>query len=208
MHHKKSVAESSATLSKGVLFLLLFSVGSTLFFSTYFVLKRSRLKTLHAKKILIKKKYKQAQQNQKNGMLAVFMASELKGWKTSAITIFNHLDSFSKLPSDLKLSSYVAESSFAYRMLPKENQTEFFKHAFMLTQTASAALVDSGTKKGKYAFPKFLDQMNLKLKTPFETDSQEVQEEESIPFEGWFISIEEKKEWAWKSVLKTSNSDL
>ena len=208
MQHKKKVAEDSVTLSKGVLFLLLFSVGSTLFFSTYLISKKRRLKELHAKKILVQKKYEQTQQDQKKGMLALFMANELNGWKTVSPTILNHIKTFSNMSSDLKLDFYSSDCSFAYRILPKEDQNEFFKRAFMLTQTASAGVVDSGTNKGKYAFPLFLDQMNENLKNPFEIEPNDSSEEEYIPFEGWAISTAEKKEWAWKSVLETSNSDL
>ena len=209
MQHKKKVAEDSVTLSKGVLFLLLFSVGSTLFFSTYLISKKRRLKELHAKKILVQKKYEQIQQDQKKGMLALFMANELNGWKTVSPTILNHIKAFANMPSDLKLDFYFSDCSFADQILPQKDQNEFFKRAFMLIQTVSAGVVDSGTNKGKYAFPSFLDQMNGNLKNPFEIESSDHEgEEEYIPFEGWAISTAEKKEWAWKSVLETSNSDL
>jgi len=209
MQHKKKVTEDSGTLSKGVLFLLLLSMGSTLFFSTYLISKKRRLKELHEKKSLVQKIYEQTQQDQKKGMLALFMANELNGWKTASPTIFDHIKAFLNMSSDLKLDFYSSDCSFAYRVLPKEDQNEFFKRAFMLIQTVSAGVVDSGTNKGKYVFPLFLDQMNANLKNPFKIESSDHEgEEEYIPFEGWAISTAEKKEWAWKSVLETSNSDL
>jgi len=210
MQHKKKVVEKSATLGKGVLFLLLFSVGATLFFSTYLILKKNRIEALRTKKVLLQKKYEEVRKDQKDGMLALFMASELNGWKSTSPTVLNQIKAFATMPADLKLDFYSSDASILYRMLPEEDQNEFFKYAFLLMRTTSAGFVDSGTKKGKYAFPSFLVQINNMLKNPFELEPTEPpnEDDETIPFEGWAISTADEKEWVWKSVAKPIGSNL
>jgi len=208
MHHKKRVSDDSVILGKVVLLFLIFSVVSTLFFVSYFLVKKSRLKELQLEKKVLRKKYEQAKLDQKEGMVSVSFLNELNGWRASASTILKHLTFLSNLPSDLKMNSYFADYFLSYQTLSPTNQTSFFKHALSRKGTVSVEIVDAGTKKGKFVFPKFLDQMNSKLKMPFQIEPQEKSEDidPSSSLNSWEITTELEKEWLWKSILKNVDS--
>ncbi len=197
---KSTGAVSSVT---ALCVFLALTVGVFVFLSVSLMVRGKGLSVLRMQRDGLLKELKLLRADQRTGMLAISILSELEGWNRISQVPLRQLEHFFDLPPELSLEHIFIDRSFLYRPLPENLQTPFFTHALAVPGDVSVDLVDSGTGNGKYVFPSFLDRINFDMSSSFKNLPQDEDDEELEPsFNRWRLSASLEKEFVWHPITQ------